>query len=83
MNSCKLLAFPLLNRGGMRPFFLAWLALALLLLALGSFTSARDKLARARFLNASRQQASGGSFAEGGDAMVVERQGSAATQAED
>ena len=67
----------------MRPFFLAWLALALLLLALGSFTSARDKLARARFLNASRQQASGGSFAEGGDAMVVERKGSAATQAED
>ena len=31
----------------MRPFFLAWLTLALLLLALGSFTSARDKLARA------------------------------------
>lgn len=66
----------------MRPFFLAWLTLALLLLALGSFTSSRDKLARARFLNASRQEASGGSFA-GGDAMVVVKQGSGATQAED
>ena len=80
MNSCKLLAFPLLNRGGMRPFFLAWLTLALLLLALGSFTSARDKLARARFLNASRQEASGGSFAAGGGAMVVVKQESAATR---
>ena len=67
----------------MRPFFLAWLTLALLLLALGSFTSARDKLARARFLNASRQEARGGSFQAGGDAMAVVKQGSGATQAED
>ena len=74
---------PVAQPWSMRPFFLAWLTLALLLLALGSFTSARDKLARARFLNASRQEASGGSFAAAGDAMVVVKQGSAATQAED
>jgi hypothetical protein len=35
----------------MRPFFLAWLALALLLLVLGSMTAARDDFAIAGLLN--------------------------------
>jgi hypothetical protein len=60
----------------MRPFFLAWLTLALLLLVLGRFTVAGDELAIAGFLNATEQEAAEGYFAVGGDTMVVVKQGS-------
>jgi hypothetical protein len=59
-----------------RPFFLAWLTLALLLLALGRLTRAGDELAIAGFLNATEQDASDGYFSVGTDAMVVVKQGS-------
>jgi fructose-1,6-bisphosphatase len=60
----------------MRPFFLAWLTVALLLLVLGKFTGAGDELAIAGFLNATDQEAAEGYFAVGGDTMVVVKQGS-------
>lgn len=60
----------------MRPFFLAWLTVALLLLVLGRFTVAGDELAIAGFLNASEQEAAEGYFAVGADTMVVVKQGS-------
>jgi hypothetical protein len=59
-----------------RPFFLAWLSVALLLLALARFTHAGDELAIAGFVNATEQEASEGYFSVGADAMVVVRQGS-------
>jgi hypothetical protein len=58
-----------------RPFFLAWLTLALLLLVLGRFTTAGDELAFAGFVNATDQEASEGYFSVGGDTMVVVKQG--------
>ena len=58
-----------------RPFFLAWLTLALLLFGLGRFTSAGDELAYAGFVNATDQEATDGYFAVGDDAMVVVKQG--------
>lgn len=58
-----------------RPFFLAWLTLALLLLGLGGFTSAGDELAYAGFVNATDQEAIDGYFSVGDDAMVVVKQG--------
>jgi len=60
----------------MRRFFLAWLTLALLLLVLGTFTSAGDELAMAGFLHATEQEAAEGYFAVGSDTMVVVKQGS-------
>jgi hypothetical protein len=60
----------------MRPFFLAWLTIALLLLVLGRITAAGDELAIAGFLNATDQEAAEGYFAVGSDAMVVVKQGS-------
>ena len=59
----------------MRPFFLAWLTLALLLLGLGRFTTAGDELTIAGFVNATDQEASEGYFSVGGDAVVVAKQG--------
>jgi len=59
-----------------RPFFLAWLTLALLLFALGRLTRAGDELAIAGFVTATEQEASEGYFAVGGDTMVVVKQGS-------
>jgi hypothetical protein len=60
----------------MRPMFLAWLTLALLLLALGRLTHAGDQMEVAGFVNATVQEADEGYFAVGGDAMVVVKQGS-------
>jgi len=59
-----------------RAFFLAWLTLALLLLALGRLSRAGDELAIAGFVTATEQEASEGYFAVGGDTMVVVKQGS-------
>lgn len=59
----------------MRPCFLAWLTLALLLFGLGRFTSAGDELAYAGFVNATDQEATDGYFSVGDDAMVVVKQG--------
>ena len=59
----------------MRPFFLVWLTLALLLLALGRLSHAGDEMSIAGFVTATEQEASEGYFSVGGDAMVVVRQG--------
>ena len=56
MHTRKPLAFPLLNRCRMRPFFLAWLALALLLLALGRFTVADNQVASASEVTSAGQE---------------------------
>jgi hypothetical protein len=66
----------LLFRSTVRPFFLAWLALALLLLVIGRFAGAADQVALAGFVTATEQEASDGYFAVGGDTMLVVRQGS-------
>jgi hypothetical protein len=58
-----------------RPFFLAWLTLALLLFGLSRFTHAGDEMAIAGFVNATEQEAAEGYFAVGSDAMVVVKQG--------
>jgi hypothetical protein len=58
-----------------RPFFLAWLTLALLLLGLGQFTAASDELAIAGFVTATDQEATDGYFGVGDDAMMVVKQG--------
>jgi hypothetical protein len=58
-----------------RPFFLAWLTLALLLLGLGQFTAASDELAIAGFVTATDQEATEGYFGVGDDAMMVVKQG--------
>ena len=58
-----------------RPFFLAWLTLALLLFGLGRFTSAGDELAYAGFVTATDQEARDGYFSVGDDAMVVVKPG--------
>lgn len=60
----------------MRAFFLAWLTLALILLALGRLTRTGDELAIGGFVTASEQEANDGYFAIGGDTMVVVKQGS-------
>ena len=60
----------------MRPFFLAWLTLALLLFALGRLSHAGDETSIAGFLTATDQEASEGYFSVGGEAMVVVAQGS-------
>ena len=60
----------------MRTFFLAWLALALILLGLGRLSRAGDELAIGGFLTATEQEANDGYFAVGGDTMVVVKQGS-------
>jgi hypothetical protein len=57
-----------------RPFFLAWLTLALLLFALGRLSHAGDELAIAGFVTATERDASDGYFAVGSDAMVVVKQ---------
>jgi hypothetical protein len=59
-----------------RPFFLAWLTLALLLFGLGKMTRAGDELAIAGFISATEQEANEGYFSLGNDAMVVVKQGS-------
>jgi hypothetical protein len=60
----------------MRPMFLAWLTLALLLFGLGRLTHAGDQLEVAGFVNATAQEADEGYFAVGNDAMIVVKQGS-------
>ena len=69
------LASRLLLRKTVRPFFLAWLTLALLLLGLGRFTAAGDELAIAGFVTATDQEATEGYFGVGDDAMMVVKQG--------
>ena len=56
-------------------FFLAWLALALILLGLGRLSRAGDELAVGGFLTATEQEADDGYFAIGGETMVVVKQG--------
>jgi hypothetical protein len=58
-----------------RPFFLAWLTLALLLFALGRLSHAGDELTIAGFVSATEQDAREGYFPVGGDAMIVARPG--------
>jgi hypothetical protein len=62
--------------GRVRAFFLAWLTLALILLALGRLSRAGDELAIAGFVTATEQDASEGYFAVGGETMVVVKEGS-------
>jgi len=64
----------LLFRCGVRPFFLAWLTLALLLFALGRLSHAGDELAIAGFVTATEQEAAAGYFSVGSEAMVVVKQ---------
>lgn len=59
-----------------RRFFLAWLTLALFLLALGRLSHAGDELALGGFLTGSEQEADDGYFNVGADTMLVVRQGS-------
>jgi hypothetical protein len=66
----------LLFRSTVRPFFLAWLALALLLFGIGRLSRAGDEVALAGFVTATGQEASDGYFSVGGDTMLVVRQGS-------
>jgi hypothetical protein len=54
-----------------RLLFLAWVTLALLLLALGRLSRAGDDLAITGFITASDQDAAEGYFAVGGDAVLV------------
>jgi hypothetical protein len=61
---------------GMRPMFLAWLTVALLLLGIGRLTHAGNQLEVAGFVNATAQEADEGYFAVGNDAMIVVKQGS-------
>ena len=56
---------------GVRPFFLVWLTLALLLFALGRLSHAGDEMAIVGFVTATDQEANEGYFAIGGDAMIV------------
>jgi hypothetical protein len=60
----------------MRPLFLAWLTLALLLLALGRLSHAAEQMEVAGFVTATDQEADDGYFALGTDAMFVVKQGS-------
>ena len=60
----------------MRPMFVAWLALALLLFALGRLTHAGEEIQVAGYINATAQESEQGYFAVGGDAMLVVKQGS-------
>ena len=69
------MALPLLFRTRVRPFFLAWLTVALLLLALGRLSHAGDELAIAGFVTATDQEATDGYFSVGGDAMLVVKPG--------
>ena len=59
----------------MRPFFLAWLTIALLLFALGRLSHAGDELSIAGFVTATEQEANDGYFAVGSDAMIVVKPG--------
>lgn len=70
------MALQLLFQTRVRPFFLAWLTVALLLLALGRLSHAGDELSIGGFVTATEQEASDGYFAVGGDAMLVVRPGS-------
>jgi len=69
------MALPLLFRTGVRRFFLAWLTVALLLLALGRLSHAGDELSIGGLVTATEQEASDGYFAVGGDAMLVVKPG--------
>jgi hypothetical protein len=60
----------------MRPMFLAWLTLALLLLVLGRFTHAGNQMEVAGYVSATDREAEEGYFSVGSDAMVVVKQGS-------
>jgi hypothetical protein len=70
------MALPLLFRTHVRACFLAWLTVALLLLALGRLSHAGDELSIGGFVTATEQDASDGYFAVGGDAMLVVKPGS-------
>ena len=70
------MALQLLFRTRVRPFFLAWLTVALLLLALGRLSHAGDELSIGGFVTATEQEARDGYFAVGGDAMLVVKPGS-------
>jgi len=65
----------LLSHYGVRTFFLAWLALALILLGLGRLSRAGDEMAVGGFLTATDQEANDGYFTVGGETMVVVKQG--------
>jgi hypothetical protein len=69
------MALQLLFRTRVRPFFLAWLTVALLLLALGRLSGAGDELSIAGFVAATEQEASDGYFPVGADAMLVVKPG--------
>jgi hypothetical protein len=60
----------------MRPFFLAWLTLALLLLGLGTFTARRGDRAAPGLRAAAPQQAASAGQAIGRNATMVVKQGS-------
>jgi hypothetical protein len=59
-----------------RTFFLAWLALALILLGLARLSRAGDEIAVGGFVTATEQEANDGYFSLGGETMVVVKQGS-------
>jgi hypothetical protein len=54
-----------------RPSFLVWLTLALLLFALGRLSHSGDEMAIVGFVTATEQEASEGYFAVGEDTMIV------------
>ena len=69
------MALQLLFQTRVRPFFLAWLTIALLLFALGRLSHAGDELSIAGFVTATEQEAADGYFSVGADAMVVVKPG--------
>jgi hypothetical protein len=69
------MALQLLFATGVRPFFLAWLTIALLLFALGRLSHAGDEFSIAGFGTATEQEAIDGYFSVGADAMVVAKPG--------
>jgi hypothetical protein len=70
------MALQLLFQTCVRPFFLAWLTVALLLLALGRLSHAGDESSIGGLVTATEQEASDGYFAVGADAMLVVKPGS-------
>jgi hypothetical protein len=58
-----------------KPFFLAWMTVALLLFALGCLSHAGDELSIGGFVTATEQEAIDGYFSVGDDAMLVVKPG--------
>jgi hypothetical protein len=69
------MALQLLFQTGVRPFFLAWLTIALLLFALGRLSHAGDEMSIFGFVTATEQEAGDGYFPVGADAMLVIKPG--------